>query len=94
MNFVVDSDSPQWSALHAQNNRSVEQTQSLYHDTAIKQSGTCADELSMFVLDVHEQQLKLKQTSSSSSEISRHLRGHMLHVTVQCLPTQGLLDMI
>jgi hypothetical protein len=88
MNFAIDADSSQWPALHAQNSHPVEQTHSLCCDIAIKHSGTCADTLGTFALKSHEQQLELKQTSSSSSEISRQLRGHMLHVTMQCLPTQ------
>ena len=88
MNLAVDSDSQQWPMPHTQHSRPTEQTHSLDRDTAIKQADTCADTLGTFAFETHEQQLELKQTSSSSSEISRRPRGHMLHMTVQCLPTR------
>jgi hypothetical protein len=57
------------------------------------QSDTRADNLATFTFGVSEQVPELKQTSATSGEMLQNAHGHMLHVTVQCLPTY-YLDMI
>ena len=58
------------------------------HNSTEGHFGTCAETMGILTFEAPGQVLELKQTSSTSGGMSRHARGHMLHVTVQCLPAQ------
>ena len=58
------------------------------HDSIEGHFGTCAETMGILTFEAPGQVLELKQTSSTSGGMSQHARGHMLHVTVQCVQAQ------